>query len=308
MRPAVKVLVYLVALLVLAALLAPPLYWLGRWALHAGLVPQLRGVKFSSYFNRAVLLLILATGYWFVRWLGIPRWRDLGLERNPHRVRDVLLGAVGAALGLWLVGAALVVTDEAMLRTLRWAKLLPIVLTAVAVPIIEEVIFRGVVFGSLRRVMEWRRAAVSVSLVFAVLHYVGPTKGAPKISPIRWYSGFEHLPRLIWQFRTPEDVLPGVLTLFLVGLILCYTVVQTRSLALAMGLHGGWVFALRSFERFSRRTEEPSIWVGQDIRTGILPVALLLLTFGILAWWFRRKHPASSTGVDTKPGSIQPLS
>ncbi len=300
MQPLAKLAGYLTFVLLVSALLAPPLYWLGRAALADGWAPFLKGVKFSSYFNRAVLVVVLLSLVPFLRWLGFRRWSDLGLRSNPRRWSDLALGVAAGAIGLYLVAAGLLFADQAELKTIRWLKLLPILATAVVVPIIEEILFRGVLYGALRRAMDWRRALVVVSLIFAAAHYLGPPHGAPKLKPIEWTSGFVHLPRLVWQYREPLEVLPGLVTLFCVGMLLAYTVEKTRSLYLAMGLHGGWVFALRSYERFSRPIAEPTFWVGEDPTTGLVPVLLVLCSWAGFVLLLRRRarSPAAEAPAD----------
>ncbi|OGQ85904.1 MAG: hypothetical protein A2289_24865 [Deltaproteobacteria bacterium RIFOXYA12_FULL_58_15] len=291
-----KIVAYTVFVMVAACLLAPPLYWLGSsWV---GELPILKGVRFSSYFNRSVLIVALVSIWPFVRWLGLRRWTDLGLTPNPRRFSDLALGIGIGMIGLWLVVVILILTDQATIRSpFRWHKLPPIVATAVLVPLIEEFFFRGVLFGLLRRALSWKWALAFLSLFFSVLHFLKPAKGAGTIRHPDWTSGFEMLSRLFWQFSSPELVIGGGITLFLVGWILGYTVLRTRSLYLAAGLHGGWIFALRSFAQTSKRHWHESVWLGQDIITGVIPILLLLLTLAILIYLLRDR-PAATANVE----------
>jgi membrane protease YdiL (CAAX protease family) len=289
MRTIGKILVYTVGIAVVGCLLAPPLYWAGRWGVD--LIPQLESVKFPRYFNRSMMVVTLASLWPFLRWLGIRRWSDLGLEPNPTRWRDLGIGFVVAALGLWLIAAGLVLAGHSSIHDpFRWHKLPAIVGTTVAVPIIEEVFFRGALFGVLRQRLRWPLALAFLSFFFAVTHFLKPPPGLNRMfAEVHWGSGFELLPHLFWQFGVPTLLVGKWLTLFVVGWILGYTVVKTRSLFLAIGLHGGWVFALRSFDQLSRRHGESSIWVGHDLTTGLLPVALLLVTWAVVVWLLRNR-------------------
>ena len=106
---------------------------------------------------------------------------------------------------------------------------------------------------------------------------------------VDWYSGFELLPKSFWQFREPELFFGGFLTLCLVGWVLGYTVIKTRSLFMALGLHAGWVFALRSFQFVTRKAGENSIWFGQNLLTGLAPILLLVATGFLLRFYFQRQ-------------------
>ena len=289
MKIVVKILLYTVAVFVVGCLLAPPFYWLGRWAVDADLLPQIEGFGFQKYFNRAILVIALISVWPFLRWIGVRRWTDLGLEPNPHRFKDLAWGIGVGLVGLWIVALLSILTDAAWLRTSEWHKLLAILATAVTVPILEEALFRGALFGLLRRNLSWPTALGFLSFFFAVIHFLKKPHGAPRITDVHWYSGFEHLPRIFWQFGEPQLVIGGWVSLFLVGWILGYTVVRTRSLYWAMGLHGGWIFALQSFSRFSDR-RGTSIWFGNDIKTGLAPVLLLLCTLAVVHFLLRQRE------------------
>ena len=85
MRQIPKIISYFLFSLFLGALLAPALYEAGQALARQGIFPELERIPFSRYFNRAVMLSTIALLWPFVRWVGIPNWRDWGLEPNPNR-------------------------------------------------------------------------------------------------------------------------------------------------------------------------------------------------------------------------------
>ena len=85
-------------------------------------------------------------------------------------------------------------------------------------------------------------------------------------------------------------VLGGLLTLFAVGCVLGYARWRTRALWLPVGLHAGWVFALKSFSAASRHTAKNNVWFGEDLRHGLVPVAVVVLTGLLIAVWLRREE------------------
>lgn len=289
MNVVAKILAYCLSIIVGGALLAPPLWWAAQAGLEHGVLPEaLRPFKFPKYFNRAVLVVALGLLVPFIRWLGLRRWTDLGLAENPRRFNDLALGLAVGSVGLWSVAALLVLSGRAELReSWPWTRIAGAAVTAAVVACIEEIFFRGALFGVLRRAMSWPRALTVLSVFFAAVHFIKPNPRALADAPVQWWSGFALLPHAFSQFTQPALLLGGLTTLALVGWTLGFTVVRTRSLYWAIGLHAGWVFALRSFSFASVARGEPSLWLGRDLVTGLVPLALLAGTLGIVAWLLR---------------------
>jgi uncharacterized protein len=302
MKTILKILVLTALVLLVSCLLAPPVFWLSRWLALSGYVPQLGRFGFSTFFNRTAMVVGLSSVWPLLRWLGLTHWRDLGLEPNPRRGTDlglgVLIGAGGFAYALIMLFVGHIVRIH---DVVPWASAWTFVLTAIAVPLIEESFFRGVLFGLLRRTLRWPYALAFLSFFFAILHFLGPKPGGPRASGQHWYSGFEHLQQLFWQFGEPSLVLGGWVTLFMVGWILGYTVVRTRSLYLAMGLHGGWVLAMRFYDEFCQRVNRDNIWIGKDVRVGLAAVLLLAATYGLVFLLLRRRPPTATETPATPP-------
>ena len=71
-------------------------------------------------------------------------------------------------------------------------------------------------------------------------------------------------------------------------LILGGVTLRTRSLWLAIGLHAGWVFGLKSFSRFTRRADRDTLpWIGENLLDGIAPLLVLALTATAAALYLR---------------------
>ena len=66
-------------------------------------------------------------------------------------------------------------------------------------------------------------------------------------------SGLTCLVHSFDQFADPGLVLAGFATLFVIGAILAYARLRTKSLWLPIGLHGGWIFASIIFNRIAHR-------------------------------------------------------
>ena len=284
-----KFILYLVAVLVSGALLAPLLWELGQWVAVTGDIRWLKKIRFPTYFNRGVLISALVFLYPFIRSLGLSSWRELGITPHPHRRAHALGGAALGMIGLGAAAGCLLWLAQSQLRIhFKWSNVALGLSTAVAVALIEEIFFRGVLYGVMRRHLAWGKALAMLSVVFAALHFLKPHPSLKRFAEeVTWSSGFTGIPKLFWQFGEPALWVGGFLTLVMVGWILGYVTEKTNSLWMAIGLHGGWVFALRVFTLNSRRVGDPTFWFGRDLITGAAPLRLLVVTLGVLVAAFR---------------------
>jgi membrane protease YdiL (CAAX protease family) len=299
MRELAKILVFAALSIALGCLLAPLLYGLGHAVAATGVLTELSRFQFHRYFNRAALLAAALLVWPLLRALGIRRWSDLSLAPNPARWRHLGLGFGVATVGLWAVAGLMLAIGRAHWRAQPRLDMLPgALLSAVAVALIEESFFRGALFGALRRTLRWPTALMVLSVVFAAVHFLRPPPGLTEPT-VSWSSGFELLPGLLWQYGQPRLVVGGFLTILLVGLVLGWAVVRTRSLYLSLGLHAGWVFALKAFGALTSVSSEGGLWFGRDLLTGLAPV-LLVASTGVLL--MRLLPQRDGTGVPALPG------
>ena len=292
MSSLLKIAAYLLGTLVLGALLAPPLCWGGRAV--AGMVPALawlRDTDFHRYFDRAMFVAALLLLWPTVRALRIRSWRELGLRPDPHAGWNALFGFVAAGGLLWVLGLGLWGTHVYEWRPQRfpWGACAGFLGTAIAVALAEEAFFRGALYGLVRRTARARTAVVFVAALFAILHFLKPPPNAVPVTNVRWDSGFVLVPRAFWQWGDTQLVLGGFTTLFAVALVLGYARWRTGALWLPIGLHAGWVFGLKSFNRCSRHVAPSSFWVGDDLLHGWLPVAAVIVTGGMIFLWVRKQ-------------------
>lgn len=153
-----------------------------------------------------------------------------------------------------------------------------------AVGLIEEVLFRGILFGALRRVLDWRAALALSSLIYAASHFLSRARVA---APIEWHSGVLALSSMLRAFAEVRELFPGLLTLGLAGGLLGLVCLRSGSLHGAIGLHAGWVFWIKLNAAWSRPAAgaETGFWGGDKIFDGwfgLLALLAMLLLF--VAW------------------------
>jgi membrane protease YdiL (CAAX protease family) len=259
MRPLPALSIYIGAVFLGGALVAPWLYWLTQSVAQS--FPHLANSPFHRFVNRSLLGLALI-GLWpLFRGLGIRSWKEFGLTNpTPNGKRLVAGFSVGfsslaivafAALG---TGARMLVDDQAHLIR----KLLGAALTAIVVAVLEEILFRGALFGTLRRVMHWGLALIVSSIIYALVHFM---ESARVTGPVLWYSGFEVLPRMLRGLVQWQLLIPGLLNLTLAGVLLALAYQRTGNLYFSIGLHAGWIFWLKSYGIFTREVSGANAWI-----------------------------------------------
>ncbi|MGC4015695.1 MAG: CPBP family intramembrane metalloprotease [Luteolibacter sp.] len=197
--------------------------------------------NFPRFFNRSVMLSALVLFFPLVRWLKIGRsqirYRDTPwsfrlpesaiaanegqpLQRDPKGWLHLALGftlALGglALLAWWLVQTgAFVMEDRAFstkgvpnvfpLQTIKLGKVIPGALfSSLLIGALEEIVFRGVLLGIFLRAMKPWAAIVSLSLLFAFLHFLDPKTLGSVPDPESAKAGFWLLGRIFAQSRGP---------------------------------------------------------------------------------------------------------
>lgn len=308
---AFKITVYVLAVALLGALLAPPFQRLGQWALAQGwfesgplasVGDSVERAQITRYFNRALQFSALVLAWPFLRWLGVrgATGRDwLLLRPNPSPWRHLALGFGLAAGTLLLLGALYVAIG--WYRIHDGAKPLPRLLlsalgTGFSVAVLEEFLFRGALFALILRTARPLAGLAFLSAFFAAVHFLKPPDGL-EIPPLRWDSGFWVLGRIFGQFGSVNFLLAELILLFGVGWVLGWTRLKTGSLWLAIGLHAGWVFGIKLFSAGTRKVAAIDAmlpWAGPNLRVGINSVVVVCLCGALLAWLLRRRYPESA--------------
>ncbi|MCF6314437.1 MAG: CPBP family intramembrane metalloprotease [Verrucomicrobiales bacterium] len=312
-----KVTVYLVATMILGALISPPLFLGCKWLVAQGtleggvfdaLNAALERSKFSRFFNRAMLIAAMVMIYPTVRWIrsGLSEAQavrsDIALQKNAWRWQYLALGFVLALLPLLLMGWGYVKVGYYKPRSVEdfeWSKVLIKALTAAAgAAILEELFFRWGLMNLVLRAARPFRALLFVTFVYTLVHFLKPPPDLA-LPPVTWSSGFWMIGQIFAQFGNPIFVMAEFATLFTVGWILGYVRLKTRSLWLGIGLHAGWIFGIKVFSPITRKKmaiADMLPWAGQDLKTGIIPMVVVLLT-GVVVWLVLRKYYTRSAFV-----------
>ncbi|MFO1469040.1 MAG: CPBP family intramembrane glutamic endopeptidase [Steroidobacteraceae bacterium] len=272
--------------LVVAACLAYPVY---------GLVAPLGHVAFHRVASRLAMLVFAGELWWLARHLALRRRQDFGfgLARRRFLREATLWGVIGMASAVpgaaFLLGTGIRVPDPQFVPgALDFVRIFLVgVASGVAVALLEETVFRGAMHTAIERESGPWLAALLTAPLFAILHFFAKVRIPAE--EVHWGSGFDLLLRSFTPLTHPLAVADSFLAWLAVGLVLSLTRVLTGNIAVAIGLHAGWVVLLRMLQQSTIRGAagpwDP--WVGGfDGLVGywILPWSVMLA----LALWLTR--------------------
>jgi membrane protease YdiL (CAAX protease family) len=289
MRPVRVVSVYFLVVFMGGALLAPWIYHLVH--VTSSLVPSLQGLAskpFPRYVNRCFLILGLAGLLPVLRAVDLQSWRAIGL---PHRPKAFPQIAWGFLLGLGSLACVVMLALASGAR--HWAPahnawsvasyLAKSGLTALLVAPLEEIFFRGALFGALRKTFHWTMALVLSSAVYALLHFLERPESPGQVA---WSSGLAVLLGMLGGFADAGKFIPAFFNLTLVGMILGLGYQRLGSLHFSIGLHAGWIFWLKSYSFLTEGSAGNAVWLFGTGRLidGWLVCGILALILAGLNW------------------------
>jgi len=291
MRPLSAWLLYLGLVLVVGAALAPWVY-LG---LNAGAgstwLRPLAQQPFHRFVDRCLLGAALV-GLWpLMRFLGVRTWRAVGWTslsgQSPRLAGGFLFGLVSlglVALAATLGGARSWNADRTAAEVSR--HLLNAAGSALVVALIEETLFRGCLYQSLRKHHRVVVAAVLSSLIYAWVHFLLPVRWIGPVGPL---TGFVVLGKMMSGMVIWTALIPGFLNLTLAGLLLALAFESTGTLYFSIGLHAGWIFWLKSYGFFTAEVAGADAWLWGTGRLvdGWVATVALTLALVLRKWWLR---------------------
>ncbi len=282
----------IVLALIVGACIAYPAYWLvegiGHWAFH-------------RVAERIAMLVLAAELVWLCRRLGLRRRGDFGygLARRRFLLQALFWGGIGiataaAGAAFLLLSGIRIADPDVVFSVASVARMFLMgVSSGVAVALIEETVMRGAMHTAIERESGPWAAALLTAPLFAILHFFA--KASIPAAELGWWSGFDLLHRSFVPLEAPLTVLDSFLSWLAVGLLLSLTRVLTGNIAVAIGLHAGWVVVLRMLQLGTVRNAAVahSIWVGKfDGLLGYWMVpwsaAIAIALWSTRKWWVPR--------------------
>jgi membrane protease YdiL (CAAX protease family) len=119
------------------------------------------------------------------------------------------------------------------------------VAAAIVFAVLEEILFRGGIFGGLRKTFYWPLALAVSCSIYALVHFLQRTE---LTGPLAWNSGLFLLLRMLDGFADFHALAPGFLNLLLAGILLGIAYQRTGNLYFSIGLNAGWIFWIKTCE------------------------------------------------------------
>ncbi|CAN5744173.1 hypothetical protein BH09VER1_BH09VER1_11080 [soil metagenome] len=312
-----KILLYIFTVLVVSALLAPLIY-LGlhehlNFAFHRYvsrttqvtaivlLVPLLLWLRISGLSEVIVVLRTQGLGE-TCRALRLWFFGKCGLAGNSKALRDLFSGIGMAIVPVALLGLAYIHFDiYRMNRDIPVNAFLVILVTAGGVAVLEELLFRGILLGLAAKALGPVKAAVGVSLVFALVHFLKPAKADDGV--VAWWSGFAQYTHVFDSVPPAGIFALGFLSLFGAGLVLSLAALRTKSLWLPIGIHAGWILGQQMLQKLAKYRVKPPDellpWVGPNVVSGAVPTGIVplfvLVVIGTGVWLYVRNRTATTS-------------
>lgn len=310
----VKLFLFVVLSFTGAAILAPHLYGWGKdlaaecapfakdpvfWdSPKIWLAEKCDSAEFSRYFNRSLMataLILLFPLIKSLRQKGTTEVKPPFLQRVNPQAQGFKDLAMGLLLSIGFLTALVVLLHQLGWLTMEESPdigkaIQKAIIPAIIVSLLEEWLFRGVLYNVLLRQLSSAKTIIGLSLFFAAVHFLKPPEGAAVADPRQALAGFEMLGLIGHKFLTASSFFGVFLTLFVVGLTLAYTRHKTGKLWMAIGLHAGWVFSLKFVNKMTDPTGDANpLFFNDNITDGLLPLITLAITGVCVAIYLKPK-------------------
>jgi len=279
MKTFIRVLILLVICTLVACMLFPFIEWFWNSFLGQNDEP-------TRVFKRVWMIVVLLGLILDRQALGFRHPRDVGYALQGGWLKNLILGLAVSWLFLISLTTGYYLFNVYYFEELSLSKILDrlwqAALQGMLVGLIEEYIFRGLIFFSLARYWGWVKAAVICSILFSMLHFLeGGSKDLDNVMNA-WWAGFWICGFFLYNMTTQFTFFPDAFGLFCVGLILCYAAFRTGSLWYSVGLHGGWVFFAKFQGALFNQNYTYEFWIGGSrMINGVIPVVAMFVIFPV---------------------------
>jgi membrane protease YdiL (CAAX protease family) len=310
-----RLLIFVLLVLALTAVASP---WAATaWDLMSGAQAVAREdrIPFSRIFDRFFMISGVLLFFAYRPLLKIESPSQLGLMPRTRAAHDIAIGLCLALGSMLLLGFIMSLAEVyrpffrlSLSESLeQCAKAL---LTAFTVGFLEEIFFRGIIFRGLLKDWKPLPAFVVANLFYSALHFVKPAEEY-FLSGIDPWAGFRHLFSTFAPFVEPAQIAPGIIGLFLIGIVLSYAFVRTGTLYLSIGLHAGWIISIKTVRVFGDYTRENLGWLfgstDPKIVSGAMTWAGVILV-GVAVHWITRKRAGLAATNETVTVAVYPSS
>ena len=260
-----RLIFFLLAVLALTCAISPWLAVGADWANARWPNLVAERIPFSRVFNRAFMISGIVLFMVFRRQFAGAHLNRLFVTDFGNGCRDLLTG-LALALASMVVLAALMTFDRVFTPFFRvslghaFGTIAGALTAGIFAGGLEETFFRGLLFKGVHDAGHPARAFLGVNLFFSALHFVRPGRSY-FLDGIEPFAGLRHLFTTFAPFGDPLAILPGLVGLWLIGIVLSYALLRTGKLYLGIGLHAGWIVGIKSLRVFGDFRRDDLGWL-----------------------------------------------
>jgi membrane protease YdiL (CAAX protease family) len=292
-----RIFLFLLLVLLLTVIISPWAAILWNSIVEARPEWQAYRPSFSHIFGRLFMILGALLFFLCRPLLQIQSWSQLGLKPSRQWHCDFARGALTALVSVIAVGFMMSVLDVftpffRLSLSTAVERSLKALLTALTVGVLEEIFFRGVIFKGLLEDLRPPAAFACSSLFYAAIHFIKPAEEFSLTGTDPW-AGARYLAGSFKPFLDPA-LLPGLVGLFLIGIVLSYAFFRTGSLYLSIGLHAGWIFGLKTIRVYGDYRREDLGWLFGSSEPKLVSgvaVWIVIVAVGVSVHYLTRKQP-----------------
>jgi membrane protease YdiL (CAAX protease family) len=283
---------WLLALLYFGSLFAATLLSLAAWRITHYLDPEATGYlankPYPRFFDRSrwlCVLLLLPYLFWQCR---ISSFKAVGFAK-PILSTIGLWFAYGVGMIVIIYGGSLALGAIQLRPEASFSNALgnidDAILAGIAIGLLEEIVFRGLVFRMFYTAIAPISAIIASSAFFAILHFRASPNELGLIAPgdvgiaeglsIAW----ETIASLVTQFDFTY-----LAAIFLVGILLHQTFLLKGNLWACASLHAGWVFTIKLVSSSFQTSELANEFTGTTrVADGYWVIIVLAIFIGLFA-------------------------
>lgn len=253
---------------------------------------------FPRIFDRVVMVTLALAIWWESKELGLIRRLQAGFAKPlagmPAAFYGVATGAAAMAL-LWVLAWLMALPSaQGQVLPLLIAFALNLI-PALTIAVIEEGFFRAFLLDGMAEDFGPRIGLVGSSAIYAAAHLVrSPARF--ELSTFHPLAGLQNLVASLGQLGHPMVAAPGLLGLFLLGLLLGKAFVKTGRVYFSIGLHAILIVGAKTWRKFAPGAQSAPGWLSGYGRPPLISgAAAWLITLGLLIVMRRltRRHRLS---------------
>ena len=265
------------------------------------IIYQFTDFKFDRILSRCIMIGVMVSAVLYFRSINRStllslfitsglRWDAKTSLKSVIHGFIVAFGTIGVLMAIEVIVGARIFRIN--IKSTFILQLIEYMFVAFIIAFIEEFFFRGLIFNKIK-LLSITAAFIITNVFYSIVHFLKPDNVVISDIPTVLDS-FRVIGACVQPLFDPITILPGVIGLFLFGIVLSYTYWRTNSLYHAIGIHAGCVFFLKADGFFLHINNEVPVLIFGDknVYTGLLGWFFIIM-IGLIMWYILRRNPIS---------------